>query len=301
MGDDKRFGTTRHGKSRGFILAFACLAMLAGGCSKSEPDKSQKAENADKPDRCVRYQPPAARRRRQGSLRQRGDHDLYVAGFGRADRRHARQGARRRRLAENTSRRTPRAPAIRAQRIMSLKKGTQALNVFITIAPAQNNATSVQYAAVALKTDLPFPKDASNIEYSPDRPLLTAVTARAGRQDAGFLSQGACRARLVAVVAKAQRQAAGRRALRRGAPSAAPMPITSTTRTDGGAGAHAAERRGRKDQSRSSRSGRSAILETLHKAFVNSDNTGAALVDVSQLPRLEGAKEDAARYVIGRG
>ena len=92
---------------------------------------------------------------------------------------------------------------------MSLKKG-QALNVFITIAPAQNNATSVQYAAVALKTDLPFTKDASNIEYSPDRPLLTPRHRGAGRQDAGFLSQGAWRARLVAVVGKANgKQPAG--------------------------------------------------------------------------------------------
>ena len=40
-------------------------------------------------------------------------------------------------------------------RIMSLKKGTQALNVYISIAPAQNNATSVQYSAIPLKTDLP--------------------------------------------------------------------------------------------------------------------------------------------------
>jgi len=62
-------------------------------------------------------------------------------------------------------------------RIMSLKKGPQALNVFITVAPAQNNATSVQYSALPLKTDLPFSKDASNIEYSPERPLLTLVTA----------------------------------------------------------------------------------------------------------------------------
>ena len=62
-------------------------------------------------------------------------------------------------------------------RTMSLKKGTQALNVFITVAPAQNNATSVQYSALPLKTDLPFTKDASTIEYSPERPLLTLVTA----------------------------------------------------------------------------------------------------------------------------
>src|SRR5471030_2865089 len=64
-----------------------------------------------------------------------------------------------------------------AQRIMSFKKGQQALGVFITIAPAQGNATSVQYTAVALKTDLPFTKDATDIEYSPDRPSLKLITA----------------------------------------------------------------------------------------------------------------------------
>ena len=61
--------------------------------------------------------------------------------------------------------------------MMSLKKGTQALSVFISVAPAQNNATSIQYAALPLKTDLPFTKDASNIEYSPERVLLTLNTA----------------------------------------------------------------------------------------------------------------------------
>jgi hypothetical protein len=60
---------------------------------------------------------------------------------------------------------------------MSLKKGSQGLSVFITVAPAQNNATSVQYAALPLKTDLPFTADATNIEYAPDRALLTLVTA----------------------------------------------------------------------------------------------------------------------------
>ena len=48
--------------------------------------------------------------------------------------------------------------------------------MFITIAPAQNNATSVQYSALPLKTDLPFPKDASNIEYSPGPAAADAVT-----------------------------------------------------------------------------------------------------------------------------
>lgn len=61
--------------------------------------------------------------------------------------------------------------------IMTFKKGPQALNVFITAAPAQGNATSVSYTAIALPTDLPFPKDGSDIEYDPNRPLLTAATA----------------------------------------------------------------------------------------------------------------------------
>jgi hypothetical protein len=63
--------------------------------------------------------------------------------------------------------------------IMSLKKGPQALNVFITVAPAQGNATSVSYTAVALATDLPFPRDAADIEFDPNRPSLNCVTSDA--------------------------------------------------------------------------------------------------------------------------
>lgn len=59
---------------------------------------------------------------------------------------------------------------------MTLKKGSQALNVFITVAPAQNNAISVQYSAVPLKVDLPFTADAASIEYSPDRPSLSLTS-----------------------------------------------------------------------------------------------------------------------------
>jgi hypothetical protein len=62
-------------------------------------------------------------------------------------------------------------------RMMSFKKGQQALGVFITLAPAQANATNVQYNAVPLANDLPFTNDASNIVYSPDRPALSLVTA----------------------------------------------------------------------------------------------------------------------------
>lgn len=65
---------------------------------------------------------------------------------------------------------------IPTMRTMTLKKGSQALNVFITVAPAQNNAISVQYSALPLTVDLPFTADAANIEYSPDRPSLSLVS-----------------------------------------------------------------------------------------------------------------------------
>ncbi|MGB9270330.1 MAG: serine hydrolase domain-containing protein, partial [Pseudolabrys sp.] len=37
-------------------------------------------------------------------------------------------------------------------------------------------ATSVQYNAVVLKNDLPFSKDATNIEFDPNKPLLTLIS-----------------------------------------------------------------------------------------------------------------------------
>jgi hypothetical protein len=61
--------------------------------------------------------------------------------------------------------------------VINMKKGTRGLNVFVTIAPAQNNATSVGYTAVYLATDLPFPKDAVEIDYKPDLALLNCFTA----------------------------------------------------------------------------------------------------------------------------
>ena len=44
---------------------------------------------------------------------------------------------------------------------MSFKKESRALSLFITTSPAQANATSVSYTEVALRNDLPFPKDAT--------------------------------------------------------------------------------------------------------------------------------------------
>ena len=58
----------------------------------------------------------------------------------------------------------------------SFKKGPQALNVSVMLAPAQGNATSIQYIAIPLANDLPFPKDATNIAYAPQRPYMSCLT-----------------------------------------------------------------------------------------------------------------------------
>ncbi|WP_339084117.1 hypothetical protein [Hyphomicrobium sp. ghe19] len=61
--------------------------------------------------------------------------------------------------------------------IANLKKGATGLSVFITVAPAQNNATSVTYSGVINANDLPFPKDATDIKFDGDRPFLSCVTS----------------------------------------------------------------------------------------------------------------------------
>jgi len=59
----------------------------------------------------------------------------------------------------------------------SFKKGSQTLSVFIGVARAQGNATSVQYGPAPMKVDLPFPKDGTAIEYDPFRGILNCLTA----------------------------------------------------------------------------------------------------------------------------
>ena len=59
---------------------------------------------------------------------------------------------------------------------LMLKKGHQALDVSISLAPAQNNATAVNYIAVALPNDLPFPPKASDVQYDYDKPQLISLT-----------------------------------------------------------------------------------------------------------------------------
>ncbi|MGL4440078.1 MAG: hypothetical protein ACRCUE_12485, partial [Bosea sp. (in: a-proteobacteria)] len=48
-----------------------------------------------------------------------------------------------------------------------LKRGTQALTLFVQVAPAHNNATSISYSEVPLNVDLAFHNKATDIRFSP--------------------------------------------------------------------------------------------------------------------------------------
>ena len=67
-------------------------------------------------------------------------------------------------------------PTFPNMQTMSFKKGALALSVYIVVAPAMGNATSVHYTAVSLTNDLPFPKDAADIAFDPERPHLNFIT-----------------------------------------------------------------------------------------------------------------------------
>ena len=62
------------------------------------------------------------------------------------------------------------------KRITSFKRGSQAVSVFLTVEPGRERQTSVQYAAVKLAHDLPFPIDSDDIEFDPKRPRLRCTT-----------------------------------------------------------------------------------------------------------------------------
>ncbi len=178
------------------------------------------------------------------------------------------------------------------QRSLSLKKGPWALGVFITVAPAQGNATSVQYNAVPLKNDVPFPKDASNIEFDPNKPLLTLLSAEPidktldfYRKELAPLGWSLWSQKLNGV------QPAG-------------GPSGELTRSGAYAYYLQGDRRLAALVLETADAGRTKVkfeelpsgyLETLQKQFFNSDNIGAALVDVNRVPRLDGAREDPAR------
>ncbi len=60
--------------------------------------------------------------------------------------------------------------------ILALKKGPLGLSVFVTVAQAQGDKTSVSYTAVALAHDLPFPPGATSIQFDPNEPNLVCTT-----------------------------------------------------------------------------------------------------------------------------
>ena len=179
-----------------------------------------------------------------------------------------------------------------SQRSLSLKKGPFALGVFITVAPAQGNATSVQYNAVTLKNDVPFPKDASNIEFDPNKPLLTLLSAEPIDKTLEFYRQ--------------ELAPLGWSLWSQKLNGVQPAGGASGELTKSGAYAYylQGDRRLAVLVLETAEAGRTKVkfeelpsgyLETLQKQFFNSDNIGAALVDVGRLPRLDGAKEDTTR------
>jgi hypothetical protein len=285
MGGDKRFGIAKHGKSRGFIFAFACLAMLAGGCSKSEPEKSDNGTlDTSRLPRVagakeVFASPATTIFTSPDSVAQTADTvDKALA-----------TGGWQKYVAPNTA--YSQDPKMRAT---SLKKGTQALSVFITIAPAQNNATSVQFAAVPLKNDLPFPKDATDIEFDPNRPLLTAVTAEPIDKTLDFYSKelGDRGWSLWSDKLDAKQPASGPSGeIRERGGSAEyvndkePTVTLVLTVQNAEAGKFKVELK----------EWPIGISASMHRAYVNGGTNIARPVDVSTLPRLEGAKVETAR------
>jgi hypothetical protein len=281
MGGDKRFATKR-GTSRGFAFAMVCLAALAAGCSKSDketdngvfdtsrlPRVSGAKEVFASPASTIFTSPdPVAK------TAETVDKALAAVGW-------------QKYIAPHTA-----YSQHEKMRQMSLKKGSLALSVFITVAPAQNNAISVQYGALTLKNDLPFTKDAADIEFDPNRPLLTLVTTEPLEKTLDFYRTelGTLGWSLWSQKLNGNQPAGG----------------TAGELTKSGAYAYyvQGDRRLAALQLERAEAGRiklkfeelpSGMLESMQRSFFNSDNTGAALVDVQHLPRLDGAQERTDR------
>ncbi|HEY7998680.1 MAG TPA: hypothetical protein VIE87_07665 [Pseudolabrys sp.] len=286
MGGDTRFGITTRGKSRskprGFVFAMICLAAIAAGCSKSDKEADNGVFDTSRLPRVtgakeVFASPASTIFTSPDSVVQTADtvdKALAAAGW-------------QKYVAPHTA--YSRDEKLRQ---MSLKKGSLALSVFITIAPAQNNATSVQYGALALKNDLPFPKDAADIEFDPHRPLLTLVTAEPIEKTLDFYRK--------------ELSDRGWALWSQRLNGNQPVGGTAGELTKSGAYAYyvqgdrrlAALQLERADGDRIKLKFEElpvGMLESMKREFFNSDNTGAALVDVQHLPRLESAKEDGSR------
>ncbi|MGZ5840671.1 MAG: hypothetical protein ACXWJ8_01890 [Xanthobacteraceae bacterium] len=290
MHGNTRLSTTRRATARGVLLAFMCVSLLAGGCSKAE--KAEQADVTFDTSRLPRV--TGAKEIFASAATTIFTSPVSVAQTADTVDKALAAGGWQRYSAPFT------ATSNDSNRwIMSLKKGQQALNVFISIAPAQGNATSVQYAAVALKTDLPFTKDASNIEYSPDRPLLTLVTAEPVDKTLDFY-----------------RKELGERGWSLWSEK------LDAKQPAGGPSGHIGERGGSADYVndkepavaliltiQNAEAGKFKvelkeypvdILASLHRAYINGGTNNAKPVDVSALPRLEGAKVNTERSLANR-
>ncbi len=186
-----------------------------------------------------------------------------------------------------------------SMRTMSLKKGAQALSVFISVAPAQNNATSVQYSAVPLKTDLPFAKDATNIEFDPNRPQLSLLTADTPDNTLNFYRKemSALGWSMWSEKTNGKQAADGpsgvvhdRGAYAHYVNDREPATTLVLTLQKADAGKLKLEIKGAPI----------GILASLHESYLNSDNFNTPAVDVSRLPRLDGAIEDGSRSSADR-
>lgn len=268
-------------KSRGLLLAFTCLTALAGGSLEL---KAQSAFDASKLPRVsgakeifaspattifVSPDPVAA-------TADRLEQTLAAAGW-------------QRYVAPLTA--SASNPNLR---IMSLKKDGQALNVMVSIAPAQGNKTSVQYSALPLKTDLPFSTDATNIEFDPNRPLLLLVTAEPiGKTLAFYRKELAARGWSLWSAAANGKQAAGgpdgdmheRGASAQYISDKSPSSVLALTLQKLDGGKFKVEIKPMP----------AAALASMHQAYLNGDNRGSEPVKVSDLPRLAGATDDPSR------
>ncbi len=277
----KGFGTTRSGQAPlSLFVSCLCVLLLAAGCSKSEKsdgtlDTSRLPRVAGAKE--VFASPASTIFTTPNPVAQTADT---------VDKALATEGWQKY-VAPNTS-----LLASDSQRSLSLKKGPFALGVFITVAPAQGNATSVQYNAVTLKNDVPFPKDASNIEFDPNKPLLMLLSAEPIDKTLEFYRQ--------------ELAPLGWSLWSQKLNGVQPSGGASGELTKSGAYAYylQGDRRLAALVLETAEAGRTKVkfeelpsgyLETLQKEFFNSDNIGAALVDVGRLPRLDGAKEDTTR------
>jgi hypothetical protein len=269
------------------FIAIICFGVFAAGCSKSEQDDGK--FNTSKLPRVtgakeIFASPATTNFTSPDSVAQTADTvEKALAGLG-----------WQKYIAPNTA--YANDPSMR---IMSLKKGHDALSVYISVAPAQNNATSVQYSGIPLKTDLPFTKDATNIEYSPERVLLTLTTAEPLDKTLDFY-----RKELGAVGWSMWSEKTNGKQ-----PADAPSGVVH----DKGAYAHYVTD---KDSSvalvltlQKADDGKTkvelkqwpvGILEPLYQANINSDNRDAPRADVTRVVRLDGAVEQTDRSAADR-